>query len=178
MSQLWKTKLTYLFIVNLEFRATDIHDLPFLKRWLLTGEILKWFPMCNEKEVDDSIRIWSGYAKIGAAITVECEGVICGMANLYVQPFKRFAHQALFSIVVDEKYRGKGIGRRLLEELEKMAKEKFGIEILHLEVYDGNPAQYLYEKMGFKQYGKQEKFIKEEGRYNAKIMMEKRLGRS
>jgi len=164
--------------MNLEFRPSDIHDLPFLKRWLMEGEILKWFPMCDEKEIDDSIRIWNGYTKIGAAITVECDGVICGMANLYVQPFKRFAHQALFSIVVDEKYRGKGIGRQLLEELEKLAKEKFGIEILHLEVYDGNPAQRIYEKAGFVRYGAQQKFIKEDGKYNAKIMMEKRLGGS
>ncbi|OGN54000.1 MAG: hypothetical protein A2098_03310 [Chlamydiae bacterium GWF2_49_8] len=72
--------------------------------------------------------------------------------------------------------RGKGIGRRLLKEIEELAKEMFQIEILHLEVYEGNPAIHLYERAGFKRYGIEKHFIKEkEGQYRAKIMMQKEL---
>ena len=104
---------------------------------------------------------------------MEIDGEVCGMANLYIQPYKKFAHQCLFAIVVDEKYRGRGLGKELLESLMAMAKEKFHIEILHLEVYDGNPAIHLYERLGFERYGAQSHFIKEEGKFTAKIMMQK-----
>lgn len=150
-------------------------DAQELKRWLMDPVILRWFPMCNEREVDDSVRIWMGYAKLGAGITALWEGVPCGMFNLYIQPFKKLKHTCLFSIIVDEKYRGKGVGKALIEQGQKLAKERFNIEILHLEVYQGNPAQRLYERMGFVVYGSQPHFIKDQGEYITKIFMQKNL---
>ena len=58
---------------------------------------------------------------------------------------------------------------------EKLAKEEFHIELLHLEVYEGNPAIRLYERFGFVKYGEHPHFIKEEGRYLSKILMQKLL---
>jgi putative acetyltransferase len=55
------------------------------------------------------------------------------------------------------------------------AKNQFKIEILHLEVYAGNPAIRLYERMGFKEFGRQPKFIKMDGEYIDKVMMQKEL---
>lgn len=160
---------------ELTIRHASEKDTADLKRWLLDPVILKWFPMVNEREVDDAVRIWIGFAKIGAGLTAEWNGKACGMFNLYIQPFKKLAHTCLFSIIVDEKYRGRGVGQALLEEGEKLAKEKFGIEILHLEVYEGNPAKRLYEKMGFVTFGTQKHFIKENGEYIAKTFMQKTL---
>ena len=71
--------------------------------------------------------------------------------------------------------RGKGVGKALVEQLMKHAKEKFKIEILHLEVYEGNPAKRLYERLGFTPFGCQTRFIKEDGKYIAKIFMQKKL---
>ena len=68
-----------------------------------------------------------------------------------------------------------GIGRLLIEKLIELAKEKFKIRILHLEVYEGNPARKMYAKLGFVEFGRQEKFIKEKGIYLAKIFMQKKL---
>ena len=160
---------------ELTIRPASEGDSDCLKRWLMDPVILKWFPMFNEREVDDAVRIWMGFSKIGAGITADWDGSACGMFNLYIQPFKKLAHTCLFSIIVEEQMRGKGIGQALIEEGEKLAKNTFGIEILHLEVYQGNPAQRLYERMGFKAYGQQEHFIKEEGKYTAKIFMQKNL---
>lgn len=50
----------------------------------------------------------------------------------------------LVYIAVDQNYRGKGIGKRLMEETIKRAD---GAIKLHVE-YD-NPAKRLYERMGF-----------------------------
>jgi putative acetyltransferase len=116
------------------------------------------------------------YTRFNAGIAAEFDGVPCGLANLYIQPFKKFSHQCLFSIIVGEGFRGKGVGTALLKHLMKIAKEEFHIEILHLEVYDGNPAIHLYQRMGFKEYGRHPRFIKEEnGTYVDKIFMQKEL---
>ena len=157
------------------FRLTVPEDASYLTRWLQEPGVLRWFPMMNQVEIDDAVRIWMNYAKLQAALTAEIDNVSCGMANLYLQPYKKFAHQCLFAIIVDEKFRGKGVGKALLEQLMKHAKDKFSIEILHLEVYDGNPAIHLYERLGFARYGAQNSFIKEDGTYTAKILMQKYL---
>ena len=148
-----------------------------MRIWLSDPQILRWFPMFDAREIEDAVRIWIGYSRIEAGITVEYNSEPVGMANLYIQPYKKLAHTCLFSIIVKTEMRGKGIGKELIEHLMKYAKEKFKIEILHLEVYEGNPAQRLYERAGFKQFGCQTRFIKEDGKYIAKVFMQKQLDR-
>jgi putative acetyltransferase len=115
------------------------------------------------------------YTKLGGVLTALWDGVPCGNATLYLQPYKKLAHQCLFAIIVDEKYRGKGVGRKLMIELMERAKNIFKIELLHLEVYEGNPAIHLYRDLGFTQYGVQKHFVKDNGVYRAKILMQKKL---
>jgi RimJ/RimL family protein N-acetyltransferase len=160
---------------SVTFRPTRVEDAAYLLRWLSDPHILHWFPMFDAREIEDAVRIWIGYSRIESSITVEYNGEPVGMANLYIQPYKKLAHTCLFSIIIQENMRGKGIGKALIEYLEKYAKEKFKIEILHLEVYEGNPAKRLYERAGFKEFGCQTRFIKEDGKYIAKIFMQKRL---
>lgn len=159
----------------LTVRPAEVEDTVYLKKWLMQPEVLQWFPMCDEKEIDDSIRVWTSYISLKAAVTACIDGIPVGMSNVYVQPYEKFAHQALFSILVDSAHHGKGVGTLLLTELMKLAKEEHKIELLHLEVYDKNPAIFLYEKMGFKIYGKEPRFIKYEGEYADKILMQRRL---
>ncbi len=159
----------------ISIRVTKPEDAAPLKEWLFEPGVLRWFPMFDEREVDDAVRIWVSYAKYEACFTAEWEGVPCGIANFYLQPYKKLAHQCLFAIIVAEKFRNKGIGTALLSHLVKTGKEKFKIETLHLEVYEGNPAIHLYQRMGFKEYGVEPKFIKEKGEYISKIMMQKHL---
>ena len=59
---------------------------------------------------------------------------------------------------------------------KSLPKNNFDIELLHLEVYEGNPAIHLYQRLGFVQYGYQRHFIKQNGQYLGKIMMQKALG--
>ena len=85
-----------------------------------------------------------------------------------LQVYKEFAHQA------DHDHRRRGLsesrsGDSAATELFKLAKEKFHLEMLHLEVYATNPAINLYKRMGFREFGIQEKFIKENGVYKEKL---------
>ena len=132
--------------------------------------------MDNLSETEDSSRIWFSYMKYNAVLSALYDGVLCGTSILYVQPFEKLSHQCLFAIIVDEKYRNKGVGTALLNELMDLAKQRFSIELLHLEVYDGNPAISLYERTGFERYGVHKNFLKEApGKYRDKILMQKKL---
>lgn len=160
---------------ELSFRVSEQADAPYLSSWLNDPEILTWYPMCNEREIEDSVRIWISYGNIGSAFTAVWNGVPCGMALLYIQPFKKLAHQALFAILVDKGFRNRGVGGRLIEELIRVGKEKFHLEMILLEVYEGNPAINLYRRLGFQEYGCQAHFIKEMGKYRGKIFMQKQI---
>lgn len=160
---------------SLVFRTTEDQDSPELTEWLLEPDVMQWFPMIDRREVEDAVRIWVGFSKIGSAISVLADGKLCGMANLYIQPYEKLKHTCLFSIIVAKEYRGMGVGAALLREIMKLAKEKFHIEILHLEVYQGNPARKLYERLGFREFGKHPHFLKENGKYTQKIFMQKTL---
>lgn len=147
-----------------------------LTKWLLDPIVLRGFPMTDEKEIDDSVRVWMSYMKKGMGLAAWWDGTLCGIATLYIQPFQKLAHTCLFSIVVSEEFRGRGIGTALLGDLIELAKHRFHIEILHLEVYEGNPAERLYKRLGFEPFGKQGHFSKEgSGQYRAKIFMQKDL---
>ena len=158
-----------------KIRFTEQEDARYLTKWLEEPAILRWFPMCDLREIDDAVRIWMSYARIQSALTVECEGKPCGLANLYIQPFEKLKHTCLFAIIVQKEYRSKGVGKQLLNELMQLAKLKFHIEILHLEVYEENPAIRLYQRVGFVEFGRQKHFIKEEKGYLDKIFMQKDL---
>lgn len=52
---------------------------------------------------------------------------------------------------VDSEYRSKGLGSKLLDEIEKTAKDK-GCYLIHLDTFDFQ-AKEFYEKQGFEMFG-------------------------
>lgn len=160
---------------SLTIRLGEESDQKYLVEWLLQPGVLEGFPLSDLREIEDAARIWTSYAKYGAVLVALWDGVPCGIANLYLQPYRKMSHQCLFAIIVDERLRGRGVGTRLLQELMVLAKERFHLEFLHLEVYRGNRAIHLYERMGFKEYGVHRRFMKDGDRYVDKILMQKYL---
>ena len=160
---------------HLTIRFGEESDQKYLIDWLLQPGVLDGFPLADLREVEDAARIWVSYSKNHAVLTALWDGVPCGIANLYLQPYEKLSHQCLLAIIVDEKFRGKGVGRKLMEDLMALAKERFKLEFVHLEVYEGNPAIHLYRKLGFQQYGVHRHFMKDGTRYFNKILMQKYL---
>ncbi len=151
-------------------------DTPFLVKFLMEPGVLTYFPMSNQKEAEESARIWISYAQLESSFTLVKDGKPIGFCTIYPQYAKKLAHQSLVSIILTETERGKGYGRFLLEYIEHIAKEKFNISLLHLEVYEHNPARFLYEKVGYKKYGIHKRFLKEgPNHYSDKILMQKWL---
>lgn len=162
-------------IPGLTVRYTQPQDAEHLKAWLLDPEISTWFPMANEAEVEDAVRRWISFSRVKSSLTAELDGVPCGIVTLYVQAYKKLLHQSEFGIIVATGMRNKGIGSFLLRSLMRIAKEQFKLELLHLQVYAENPAIRLYKRFGFREFGRQTHWIKEEDRYVGRIFMERFL---
>jgi len=161
---------------KIEIKESKPEDMKYIRKWLSDPETLKWYPMCNDREIEDAAIFWISFVKYGAVLTAYYNNEAAGIVNLYLQPYQKFSHQCLLAIIVKNEFRGKGIGTKLIQEIEKRAKEKFNIKFLHLEVYENNPAVRLYERQGFVEYGEHKHFIKNlDGSYQSKKLMQKQL---
>lgn len=160
---------------GIEVRYTEPGDAQYLKEWLSDPSVAHWFPMEDEIEIDDAVMRWISFYRYKCSLTITLNGTPCGIATLYLQPYKRLAHQCEFGIIVGQGYRNKGIGSYLMNSLIHLCKEKFKIELLHLQVYAENPAMNLYKRFGFKEFGRQDSWIKEANRYVGRVFMERHL---
>lgn len=160
---------------EVQIRYTSQDDAPYLKEWLQEPGILRGFPMADLPEIEDSVKHWIGFSKYKSSLTATIEGKPVGLATLCLMPYRKLIHQCLVSIIVSQEARNKGVGTVLLNNLIHLAKDYFGIEVLYLEVYEGNRAINLYERFGFREIGFQKHFMKEDGEYVGKIIMERIL---
>lgn len=162
-------------VPGVELRYTIAEDAEPLRQWLLEPGILRGFPMGDQNEVDDSVKHWISYSKYKSSLTATIDKKAIGLATLCLMPYRKLAHQCLVSIIVGGEARNKGVGTLLLNNLLYLAKDFFAIEVLYLEVYEDNPAISLYRRFGFKEVGIQKYFMKDEGEYIGKIIMERVL---
>lgn len=146
---------------GIELRYSDLSDGKYLKQWLLDPTVARWFPMFDEVEIDDAVARWIGFSRYKCSLTAVKDEIPCGIITLYLQPYRKLAHQCEFGIIVAPDMRGKGIGTLLISNGMLLAKDNFKIELLHLQVYADNPAIHLYQRMGFREFGRQSHWIKE-----------------
>lgn len=150
-------------------RPTQADDRQFLIRFFDEPKVLEGFPMSTEKEIEDSSQFWVETALKGTGLTCVINQKIAGMAVLYIPVYDKLHKAALFSLVVAPEFRRQKIGTHLIEALETLGKNKYGLTIVHLEVYEKNfPAIKLYESLGYRQYGIQKNSSKTAGNISVK----------
>jgi RimJ/RimL family protein N-acetyltransferase len=163
-------------IPGLEVRYTIPDDSAYLKSWFLESEMREAFPMLDEIEIDDATLRWISFCRYNCSLTMLKDGIPCGIATLYLQPYRRISHQCEFGIILGSSYQNQGIGSYLLNCLITLAKERFHIELLHLSVFEKIPAVKFYRNHGFVEFGRQEKWMKNpEGDFRTRLFMEKFL---
>lgn len=93
-------------------------------------------------KVQEELFIW-----INRVIKNENNEIIAGINS------KMYCWNCLYidSLYVDDKYRNNGLGRKLLEEIEMIAKEKGG-KLIHLDTFDFQ-AKDFYLKQGYEIFG-------------------------
>lgn len=104
-------------------------------------------------------------------------GSLEGIVALVRENGVKTSHKAnLYGMYVSEKRRGNGIGRILLRDLIKKAKEIDGLEQIKLSVVSTNePARKLYRSVGFETYGLERNALKFDGEYFDEDLMVLRL---
>lgn len=162
-------------IPGLEIRYTTEDDRVYLKQWLHNPNLAKAFPMSSEYEVEDAVVRWISFAKYKCSLTAVMYGVPCGIATLYLQPYRKLVHQCEFGIIISEELRSKGVGGALLLAVMKLAKEQFRIELIHLQVHAENPAIRFYQRYGFREFGRQNSWMKEDNSFIGRVFMERFL---
>jgi putative acetyltransferase len=160
---------------GLDIRYTYVTDTPYLRQWLENPEVQKWFPVSEEKEITDCVQCWIGFSRYSSSITATINGVPCGIATLFLMPYRKVAHHCLFKLIVDPKFQRQGIGTALLKNLKHLAKNYFRLELMHIEVFEGNPFIHLLQAQDFKEFCRQEKFVKDSSGYHARVLFESYL---
>lgn len=96
---------------------------------------------------------------------------VVGWCDVIRYETEGFRHCGRLGMSVVREYRGRGLGRRLLQTTLDDAFAK-GLERIELEVYASNlPAIGLYEKFGFQVEGRKEKARYIDGEYDDSILM-------
>ena len=158
-----------------DIRYTTQDDAKYLLEWLSDPMTLRYFPMREPAEIEDSVNRWIGFSRFKSSITAMVDGEPVGLATLYLQAYRTLAHQCEFGLIVSPKYRGKGIGTHLMRNILHLAKSYFNIEVLHLQVHGENPAINMYKKFGFSEFGRQTRWGKDGGTFLTRVLMERYL---
>lgn len=126
---------------------------------ILLSELLKdkndLLASCNENIIK--------YSQDGSAYIFGCieNNELIGFLWAYKKNFANQLRLHISYLIIDEKYRSKGLGKKLICELEKVAKEE---DINYIDLFvnkDNTKAQKFYERVSFE---------------NERILMRKKLG--
>jgi phosphinothricin acetyltransferase len=109
-------------------------------------------------------------------IVAESDGAVVGWGSLNVfNPRPAYQHVADFSVYVERAWRGRGVGRRLLERLVELARG-IGYHKMVLSTFPTNTAGVrLYERLGFSRVGVYREQGLLDGRWVDTLIMEKLL---
>lgn len=112
--------------------------------------------------------VMSGIAK---CLVAEEDSRVVGICDVHSKrPKSEIGHVGVLGLAIVKDYRGRGIGKALLEGMLKACRGTF--EILNLDVLaNNNIARELYRKVGFVDVGTQPKALKRNGKYYSEISM-------
>ena len=153
--------------IGYDIRYSNPEDYPFLHKWL--AEMRKWYPISSDKDVELMAKNWIGFYRYGASLTAVYEKKAVGVATLFLLPYRKVMHHCLVYFIVDPHFRGKGIGSSLIKNINHLGQNYFRFDWMNMEVFEGCPAIPVIEKGGYRELYRQEKFVKENEGYSARL---------
>ena len=131
-------------------RDDDIHDLfTLFAAVIAAGE---GYPQLPPLSRDAFEAVW--VRGVTAVIAARLDGHLAGAYYLKPNFPGRSAHIANAGYVVDARWRGRGIGRLLVEDSIRRA-PALGFDAIQFNlVYTSNPARALYEELGWREIGR------------------------
>jgi RimJ/RimL family protein N-acetyltransferase len=158
---------------DFQMRYYDTTDGPTLKRWMMESRVNQFLSVQSEVEVDGQIQIWDGYSRFKCGLTATVDGKRCGMAMIYLMPYRKVAHHGVGHVIVPPKYQKQGIGTSLARNLLNLGKEYFRLERLQFEVFGASPLLQLLKTEGCSEVFTQKDYVKSHDEFIPRILMEK-----
>ncbi len=159
-------------IPGFDIRFSQIDDLAYLSSWVSKPEACDAFPFTFE-EKEDALKNWIGFSKYKASLTGLMEDEPCAVGTLFLMPYKKVAHHASFYLIVDPKFRRKGIGTSMVRNLIHLAKNRFKLESLHAELFLPCELETILDRLNFGVFARQDDFVKlDEAEYRPRLLME------
>jgi phosphinothricin acetyltransferase len=116
----------------------------------------------------------NAHLNFGRIIAIENQQIVAWAALSGVSGRCVYAGVAEVSIYIHEQYRGKGIGKILLNKLVETS-EKNGIWTLQAGIFPENEASLaIHQKAGFRIIGYREKIGKQHGKWRNTVLLERR----
>lgn len=159
------------FLDTFDIRFSEMEDLAFLQNWFSDPIECDPYPF-GPDEKEEALKNWIGFSKYKASLTGMIDGKPCAIGTLFLMPYRKVAHHCSFYLIVDPAYRRKGIGTSMIRNLLHLAKTRFRLESVHVEVFDPSSLLPLLIKLGFEQYGHQENYVKLDGTYRSRTLLE------
>ena len=156
----------------MKLRQPTDGDMEWLvKEWSCRNNVerIHAFSHRNISEVKNSAEYF--FSRPEQVIVAELDSEVIGLAQLDIDPFKKLSHNAFFCLLVSKEHRNKGVGTAIMKELIEIARSKFNVKTLFLDVSEGNPAIRLYDRLGFMQCGCEPRFLKSGLSFVNKIIM-------
>ena len=116
----------------------------------------QWGEAWNRRQVSDALSMPSTFAIVLDQNGDDLDGEDGEPAG-FVMTRHAPGEEELLLIAVKPEYRGRGLGRQLINRLSGDARER-GAERIFLEMRDNNPAETLYRSVGFEPIGRRPKY--------------------
>jgi RimJ/RimL family protein N-acetyltransferase len=138
-------------------------------RWILTSS--SWRSVGEERRYLKAVQRHAD----AAVFVVEDDGRIVGRLSIARDPHPSSQHVADLGLMVSAGHRRRGIGKALLEQAVRWARES-GVRKLELHVFPWNePALRLYESFGFEREGLRRDHYARDGEYVDAVLMAYRV---
>ncbi len=108
-------------------------------------------------------------------VIVEVDGKVIGSAGVWKWPADANKHVSEIGIAFSA-YRSMGLGTRMMQILEKIARKNFKSKLIVIKYFEDNKmAEGLYKKMGFIEAGRIQNAVNYYGKYMAEVILYKEL---
>lgn len=158
--------------MNLIIRPVAAGDAPALNRMRYTPGVFENTLGIPSARLEDTQKFLTGLGANDHVLVAEVDGAVVGLAGLHISQGLRTRHLATVGINVDAPWQGKGIGRKLLEQLLDIADNWLMLIRVELTVFAENEkAIALYKSLGFELEGTRRAASIRHGRYADEYLM-------
>lgn len=154
-----------------DIRYSTLDDLDPLMRWMSEPKATDDF-IFDEDEMEPALKNWIGFSKYKASLTGLWKGEPCAVGTLFLMPYLKVSHHCSFYLIVDPKHRRKGIGTSMVRNLLHLAKTRFRLESVHVEIFEPSLLFPILQKLQFNLFARQEDYIKIQGCKKDRLLLE------